>query len=131
MTNKVMLVDSQNFDLVQTTCSLEGYEVCTTSEDGALTEAISEHPDLILLDYNQGGLATCQALQDNTKTRDIPVVLLSFVAQDKESTMLAFKFGCIDFIQENGKVDELLSKLRTYLRLTKIRSISNKLSKIL
>lgn len=133
MTNKIMLVDSCNFDLVHTACSLEGegYDVCTSSSrpERALDVALSESPDLIFLDYEHGGLDTCQALQANVKTRDIPVVIVSSVKTDKESTMLALKFGCIDFIQEGEKDSVVLNKLRTYLRISKIRALCNTINK--
>ena len=127
MTNKIMLVDSCNFDLIHTAYSLEtdGYSVCKSTSDtnNIIKVALAESPDIIFLDYDNEGLATCQALQANKMTNDIPVIIMSSAKKNKESTMLALKFGCIDFIHEGDKDVAILSKLRTYLRLAKIKSI--------
>jgi CheY-like chemotaxis protein len=127
MKPKILLVDSCNFDLVQTACILEGegYLVCTTHSDPtqALDKALEEKPDLIFLDYEHSGLETCQFLQANKATRDTPIIIMSTTGTNKEGTLLALKFGCIDFIDEGDKQDLVLQKLRTYLRLSKIRRI--------
>ena len=133
MTRKIMLVDSNSFNLVHIANSLrsEGFDVCVTTKELAVATAAVEQPDLIFLDYDNEGLATCQALQALKETQDILVISISSAARNKESTMLALKSGCIDLIQNTEKFDVVLSKLRTYLRLSRIRAISNKLSKIL
>lgn len=58
-----------------------GFKV-VTAEDGAAahTLALSEHPDLIITDYQMpllSGLELCSKLKANAATRETPVILLT------------------------------------------------------
>src|SRR3989338_6842174 len=68
--------------------------------DGVVELAEKEHPDLILLDVIMPGLdgfAVLKALKENTKTKAIPVAMLTNLGQDEDKTKGA-AFGVVGYI---------------------------------
>lgn len=91
MTKKVLIVDDDDDVREATQISLEiisNWQIITASSGReGLTKAISEQPDLILLDVMMpvmDGLETFTELQANSVTRSIPVILLTAKAQPAE-----------------------------------------------
>ncbi len=70
-----------------------GYEVLTAASGSeGIATARAEQPDAILLDWmmpDMDGLATFEALQRDTDTRDIPVVMLTAKVQASDRQRLA------------------------------------------
>lgn len=85
-------------------------------EDG-LQMAKDYLPDLILLDiYLPGmdGIKVMQFLQQNSSTREIPVIAVSASAMS-EDVELFLKAGCNDFVAKPIQADELLSKISKWV----------------
>ena len=100
---KILIVEDNlmNLDLARDLLELAGYEViqATTAYDGIMT-AQQETPDLILMDIGlpgMDGLAATAILKQTTKTRNIPVIVLTAHAmQGDEQKALAA--GCLAYM---------------------------------
>jgi len=85
---RILLVDDEDDIREVATISMQavgGWEVCTASGgEEAIAKALAQQPDAILLDVMMpdiDGPTTFRRLQDDPRTRDIPVILLTAKAQ--------------------------------------------------
>jgi len=85
---RILLVDDEDDIREVATISMQavgGWEVCTASGgEEAIVKARAQQPDAILLDVMMpdiDGPTTFRRLQDDPRTRDIPVILLTAKAQ--------------------------------------------------
>lgn len=118
--SKILVVDDAKNILLVLRMSLEkaGYEVITAM-DGitALEKAQEMDPDLILLDIlipKMNGFLVFEALKDETKTAETPVIFISAKAED-EDLEKARKLGAADFLIKPVKQDQLLETVEKYL----------------
>ena len=79
----------------------DGFKVklAKTGKEG-LDMALAEPPDMILLDYfipQMSGLEVLQALRDNNRGKNIPVVVLTNMT-DNEQTMQLQQYNVTDFL---------------------------------
>jgi len=106
------------------TLSAEGYAVRSAgSGDLALAIAAATHPDLILLDIRMPGMEGFEALRRlhaAEETRDIPVVILGAATGIAERVEV-LKLGAVDFVSKPFHQEELLSRIRTHLELSRSR----------
>jgi DNA-binding response OmpR family regulator len=120
-TAKILVVDDipENVRLLQAVLLARGYEVLTAG-DGieALEVVAAEEPDLILLDVMMPGLdgyAVCAHLRENDATAVLPVIMVtSSIGQEKTR---AIESGADDFIPKPFNHDELLTRVRSLLRI--------------
>ncbi len=120
-TAKILVVDDvpENVRLLQAVLLARGYEVLTAS-DGieALEVVAAKEPDLILLDVMMPGLdgyAVCTHLRENDATAVLPVIMVtSSIGQEKTR---AIEAGADDFIPKPFNHDELLTRVRSLLRI--------------
>ncbi len=118
---KILVVDDvpENVRLLEAVLAPHGYEVVTAS-DGleALELVAAEEPDLILLDVMMPGLdgyAVCTHLRANDDTAMLPVIMVtSSIGQEKTK---AIEAGADDFIPKPFNHDELLTRVRSLLRI--------------
>ena len=97
---------------------LDDFEV-VTAEDGekGCAMALSEHPDIILMDLEMPGVDGWEAtrrLKANPQTRDIPIIALSAhaLAGSREKALAA---GCDEFDPKPVEFERLLATLRRLL----------------
>ncbi|MBL4793960.1 MAG: response regulator [Pseudomonadales bacterium] len=86
--------------------------VASNGEEG-LTQAQSNHPDVILLDVEMEGMngyIVCEQLKQNESTKDIPVIFISGNSSIRQR-MLGYEAGGIDYIVKPFEQEELLAKL--------------------
>ena len=96
MSTKCILLIDDEVDIhkiAQVGLMLEaGWELLTAqSSDEGLAIAVSEHPDVVLLDVmmpGRDGVATLKWLQDSPDTHDIPVIFLTAKAQSADKRRL-------------------------------------------
>ena len=101
----------------------EGFLAVSAEDgDGALQAAMTEEPDLIILDVmmpGADGLTVCRELKQNPRTRHIPVLMLSARAGkgDREAGLAA---GAEEYVTKPfspqrivDKVNEMLGVKRT------------------
>jgi signal transduction histidine kinase/DNA-binding response OmpR family regulator len=97
-----------------------GYRV-RSANDGelALRSAKIQVPALILLDIRMprmDGYEVCLRLKSDEKTRAIPIIFLSSLA-DEPDKLKAFQVGGVDFINKPVRAAELLARVNTHLSL--------------
>jgi CheY-like chemotaxis protein/class 3 adenylate cyclase len=118
---KILVVDDvpENVRLLEAVLVPRGYAV-VTANDGleALELVATEEPDLILLDVMMPGLdgyAVCSHLRANDDTAVLPVIMVtSSIGQEKTK---AIEAGADDFIPKPFNHDELLTRVRSLLRI--------------
>ncbi len=117
---KILLVDDSSTILMMEKMLLSRgpYEL-VTARDGveALEKALTEQPDLILMDVvmpRMGGFEACRALRGNDATRDIRVILLTSRGE-AENLEQGYASGCNEYITKPINGTELFTKLRDQL----------------
>ncbi len=96
MAQKILLVDDDEGYLLAARRILEGagYEVRTVSSAAEARQSLaSESPDLLLLDVimpAEDGFTFAEALSKDEAVADIPIVLVTAVAESPGQTMRAF-----------------------------------------
>jgi len=100
---KILLADDEEDikSVVSLFLESKGYEIITAYDGlSALDMARTEKPDLILLDVMMpvvNGYEVCARLKADEELRDIPVVMLSAMAQS-ESVDKGLSAGAVDYI---------------------------------
>ncbi|MBL9169085.1 MAG: sigma-54-dependent Fis family transcriptional regulator [Verrucomicrobiales bacterium] len=122
---RILLVDDVAANLAVLTGVLEpaGYEVLVAPSGATgLRLAVKAQPDLILLDVMMpelGGIETCRQLKQNEVTRDIPVLFIT--ARSETASMVeGFGAGGVDYIVKPFQAEEVLSRVATHLRLSRL-----------
>jgi DNA-binding response OmpR family regulator len=120
-TPKILVVDDvpENVRLLEAVLTPRGYEVVTAHDGYAALDLVeAEKPDLILLDVMMPGLdgyGVCTRLRANDDTAMLPVIMVtSSVGQEKTR---AIEAGADDFIPKPFNHDELLTRVRSLLRI--------------
>jgi len=97
-----------------------GFEVfAAVNNESAQKIMESENISVVLLDLllpNVDGFGILEAIRNNEKTKDIPVVVFSNLAEEKD-VIRAKELGATDFlIKSNFTLDELVSKIEEVLK---------------
>jgi DNA-binding response OmpR family regulator len=118
---RILVVDDipENVRLLEAVLVPRGYEVVTASDGVAALELVeSTKPDLILLDVMMPGLdgyGVCTELRAKDDTAVLPVIMVtSSIGQEKTK---AIECGADDFIPKPFNHDELLTRVRSLLRI--------------
>jgi adenylate cyclase len=118
---KILVVDDvpENVRLLEAVLVSRSYEVVTANDGRAALEQVeTAKPDLILLDVMMPGLdgyAVCSQLRANDDTAVLPVIMVtSSIGQEKTK---AIEAGADDFITKPFNHDELLTRVRSLLRI--------------
>lgn len=112
--NLLLVSDAPELTIIEKICCDFIVEKVVKTE--LVSAAAALEPDLIILDNS---LELCEVLKQNTKTKNISVVIVSDNAED---SIKAFSLGCLDFISpEDPK--ELLERIRRCLRLSRIQRL--------
>jgi adenylate cyclase len=118
---RILVVDdvAQNVRLLEAVLEAHGYDVVpATAGDAALELVISAKPDLVLLDVvmpQPDGYAVCRRLRAQDETAMLPVIMLT-ASEGSEKTK-AIEAGADDFITKPFNRDELLTRIRSLLRI--------------
>jgi DNA-binding response OmpR family regulator len=118
---KILVVDDE-VDLVETIrfpLESEGFTVLVSyNGEDALNQARKENPDLILLDImlpKLDGYKVCRLLKFDERYRNIPILMLTAKTQEKDKT-IGLETGADEYITKPFDIDELLEKVRAYLK---------------
>jgi two-component system cell cycle response regulator len=120
---KILVIDDlpENVFLLQDRLENEGYEVITAYEGkSGINKAISEQPDLILLDIMMPeitGLDVCKKLVQNEETAHIPIILVT-AKIEAEDTKEGLEAGAFDYIKKPFNRIELLARVKSALKLS-------------
>jgi DNA-binding response OmpR family regulator len=101
--------------LLERRLSRRGYEIVTAADGRAALEAIRRTaPDAVVIDRvmpAMTGEEVCAALKSDERTADIPVVLLSAQASERE-IVEGFGVGADDYLTKPFDLEELDERLR-------------------
>jgi len=118
---RVLVVDDEDdlLELLRYNITREGYQVtCVASGEEALRSVRRNAPDLIVLDVMLpaiDGLEVCRRLKSESKTRDIPIIMLT--AKSEESDIVAgLEHGADDYIAKPFSPRVLLARVKALLR---------------
>ncbi|MFV3076558.1 phosphate regulon transcriptional regulator PhoB [Niveispirillum fermenti] len=97
----------------------EGFRVITAGDgEEALLQADERSPHLILLDWMlplMSGLEVCRQLRRNSKTRDIPVIMLTARGEEADKVR-GLNSGADDYLSKPFSPTELVARIRAVLR---------------
>ena len=119
----VLVVDDEKniVEAVRYNLDKEGFGTLVASTGTrALELARREVPDLILLDWmlpEVNGLEVCRLLKQDSKTRHIPVLMLT-VKSDETDKVLGLEMGADDYVTKPFSPRELVARVRALLRRT-------------
>ena len=117
---KILVVDDEIYivHILDFSLGMEGYEVITALDgEQAVERAQAEKPDLIVLDIMMpklDGYETCQILQGDPATRDIPVILLSAKGRNIDQK-IGFEVGADDYITKPFSPRKLVERINGIL----------------
>ena len=108
----------------------EGFDVITADngEDGLILVAEND-PDLIVLDWMMpqlSGIEVCRRLKSNSKTRQIPVIMLSARA-DEVDRVHGLETGADDYVVKPYSVIELMARVKAHLRRIRAAAVGDRL----
>jgi two-component system phosphate regulon response regulator PhoB len=86
----------------------------------ARKQIIAENPDLILLDLmlpGKSGLELARQLKQNSKTRELPIIMLTARSQERDK-VAGLEIGADDYITKPFSPRELLARIKAVLRRT-------------
>ncbi|NDE89892.1 MAG: PleD family two-component system response regulator [Alphaproteobacteria bacterium] len=122
MSARLLVTDDNplNVKLLSAKLAREYYTVIT-AENGleTLEKAVSEKPDLILLDVMMPGLdgfETCRQIKANPATQGIPVVMVTALS-DVQDRVRGLDAGADDFLTKPINDIALMARVRSCLRL--------------
>jgi DNA-binding response OmpR family regulator len=118
---RILVVDDvpENVRLLEAVLGAHGYEVVSATDGRtALELAVSAQPDLVLLDVmmpQPDGYAVCRRLREQEETAVLPVIMLT--ASERSEKTKGIEVGADDFIPKPFDRDELLTRIRSLLRI--------------
>jgi adenylate cyclase len=118
---RILVVDDvpQNVRLLESVLEAHGYEIASATDGHAALElAASAKPDLVLLDVMMpelDGYTVCRRLREQEETAVLPVIMLT-ASEGSEKTK-AIEAGADDFIPKPFNREELLTRIRSLLRI--------------
>lgn len=124
---KLLLVDDEPVNLQVLKQILQQDYRLLFARDGekAVSLAINEKPDLILLDIMMPGitgLETCKQLKSNATTQHIPVIFVTALAEARDEAE-GFGVGCVDYITKPVSPPIVLARVKTQLSLVSIDTL--------
>ena len=101
---------------IQVNLETSGYEVLA-ARDGqtAIELAVSEQPDLILLDIRMPGLDGYEVCRRIREFSAVPIIMLTALAEDTDKVK-GLDIGADDYVTKPFSADELLARVRAALR---------------
>ena len=128
----VLLVEDESAqrEMLAYNLEAEGFDVITADngEDGLILVAEND-PDLIVLDWMMpqlSGIEVCRRLKSNSKTRQIPVIMLSARA-DEVDRVHGLETGADDYVAKPYSVIELMARVKAHLRRIRAAAVGNRL----
>ncbi|HZZ09582.1 MAG TPA: response regulator [Paraburkholderia sp.] len=118
----ILVVDDApiNIGVAAESLESEGFRVFVALDgEEALERAPFSQPDLILLDVKMAGIdgfETCRRLKRDERTRDIPVIFMTSLA-DATNLVEGFSAGGIDYVTKPFQITEMMARIRTHLAL--------------
>ncbi len=125
MPARVLIVDDMipSVRMLAAKLTSEYYEVLTASKgDEALDIAVTQRPDLVLLDVMMPGMdgyEICRRIKGNPQTAHIPVVMVTALS-DSEDRVRGLEAGADDFLTKPVDDLTLFARVRSMVRMKQI-----------
>lgn len=116
---KILLVDDSMTTLFMEEMILSSrYRLVKASNgEDAVAKALSEQPDLILLDVimpKMDGFEVCRRLRAEPATRQVPIIMVT-TRGEGQNVEMGYEAGCTDYVTKPINSVELLAKVQNYL----------------
>ena len=116
----ILVVDDQvTIIRIMTNMLKPQYDVCVALDgDKAIAVAMSQQPDLILLDNlmpGKTGFEVCELLKKAPETAEIPVIFVTAM-DDRHIEQIGFKVGAVDYINKTASPEVVLARVGVHLR---------------
>jgi len=128
----VLLVEDESAqrEMLAYNLEAEGFDVITADngEEGLILVDEND-PDLIVLDWMMpqlSGIEVCRRLKSNSKTCQIPVIMLSARA-DEVDRVHGLETGADDYVAKPYSVIELMARVKAHLRRIRAAAVGNRL----
>ena len=128
----VLLVEDEpaQRELLAYNLEAEGFDVITADNgvDGLILVDEND-PDLIVLDWMMpqlSGIEVCRRLKSNSKTRQIPVIMLSARAEEVDRVR-GLETGADDYVVKPYSVIELMARVKAHLRRIRAAAVGDRL----
>jgi putative two-component system response regulator len=93
-----------------------------TSGKLAIEAAVADPPDLVLLDVRMpqmSGVDVCRWFKQDARLCSIPVIFVSGL-EGTDDKVEAFRVGGVDYVSKPFQDEEVLARIRTHLRLSRL-----------
>lgn len=120
MKKKILVVDDERDirEIIKISLIDDGFKVLEAANGKTAIElAKKEKPDLITLDImmpDVDGFQVAKTLKENPETKDIPIIILSVLSQDKKKYLQ----GIADYISKPFRPEELVKKIKSIIKKT-------------
>ena len=118
---KILVVEDERplAEVLSANLEREGFDVLVAHDGGdGLRQAQVKLPDLIVLDLMlpvKGGLDVCRELKMGSRTRDIPVIMVTAKAEESDQ-LVGFATGANDYVTKPYSVKVLVQRIKKELR---------------
>jgi signal transduction histidine kinase len=135
MVNRILAVDDDDVDIMIVEKLLgRDYELRTAATgEEALKVAADFLPDIILLDSMLPGISggeVCQRIRADSRLRHTKIIVVSGKTMVSERVE-AYEAGADDYVTKPFDEEELLAKIRVYLRLKSVEEVNQFKSNVL
>lgn len=117
---KILLVDDSATILMMERMILNKgpYDLVTAANgEEAVSQALAERPDLILMDVvmpKMNGFDACRRIRQEEPIRATPIIMVT-TRGEVQNMETGFESGCNDYVTKPINTTELLTKLRNFL----------------
>ncbi|MHA7855161.1 response regulator [Marinobacter shengliensis] len=123
-TRTLLVVDDEpaNLQVLRNILSDDYRLLFARDGERALELATAERPDLILLDVMMPGMTghqVCQALKANPKTRNVPVIFVTALAEADDEAK-GFELGAVDYITKPVSAPIVRARVKNHLSLVRV-----------
>ncbi|MBS1958269.1 MAG: response regulator [Bdellovibrionales bacterium] len=121
----ILLVDDRMENLVALESVLESetyHLIKVTSGDQALRYLLDHEPACILMDIQMpelDGYATTKLIRSNERTREIPIIFVTAISQDKRNVHQGYQHGAVDYIYKPYDPYILKAKVAVFAELAR------------
>lgn len=119
---KVLVVedDPAITNLIRTTLDTQNYQYHTAKNGmGALMDAVSYNPDVIILDLGLPDMDGVEIIRKVRGWSSVPIIVVSARSEDQDKVD-ALDAGADDYLTKPFSIDEFLARLRAALRRSRI-----------
>lgn len=123
---RVLIVDDEKriADGVRKYFEQAGFEV-QAAYDGqsALKIALTEHPDLIILDWMLPGLSGIDVCREIRRESNVPIIMLTARVEESDK-LIGLELGADDYVTKPFSPRELVARARAVLRRSQVEPVS-------